>query len=135
MIRKLSALFLGLVIASIAIWPLPASTASISEIVPDKGLVVFYRLRKMGGAAITYSVDHADGSLGILNNGAVLYKYFEPGQHTFYSQVLSGDSIMINVEAGKAYFVQGMVKMGVVAGRPSFTQVDEATGRAAVAGI
>ena len=39
---------------------------------------------------------------------------------------------MINVEAGKVYFVKGEAKMGVVAGRPKFMQVDEATGRAEV---
>ena len=114
---------------------MPVSTASIPEVVPDKGLVVFYRPRRMTGAAITFSVDHAQGSLGILKNGSVLYKYFEPGQHTFCSQVLSADSVMINVEPGKAYFVQGLAKMGVAVARPSFRQVDEATGRAAVAGI
>jgi hypothetical protein len=40
---------------------------------------------------------------------------------------------MINVEAGKVYFVNGEAKMGVVAGRPKFTQMDEGTGRARVA--
>lgn len=133
MFRNLSALLLVPVITMLVILPMPASPASIPEVVPDKGLVVFYRPRKMGGAAITFSVDHVEGSLGILKNGAVLYKYFEPGQHTFYSQVLSGDSVMINVDAGKAYYIKGLVKMGVVVGRPSFTQVNEATGRAAVA--
>jgi hypothetical protein len=50
-----------------------------------------------------------------------------------WSQVISQDSIMINVEAGKVYFVNGEAKMGVVAGRPKFTQMDEGTGRARVA--
>jgi hypothetical protein len=131
MFRMLSPLILLPLFASFALWPIPASTASVPEIVPDKGLVVFYRPKRMAGAAITFSVDHVDGSLGILKNGAVLYKYFDPGAHTFYSQVISGDSIMISVEAGKVYFVQGLTRMGVVAGRPRFTQVDEATGRAA----
>ena len=135
MIRKLTAFFLGPLVAACLMWPVPVSTASIPEVVPDKGLVVFYRPRRMTGAAITFSVDHAQGSLGIMTNGGVLYKYFEPGHHTFYSQVLSGDTVIIHVEAGKAYFVQTLTKMGVVAGRPSFKQVDEGTGRAAVAGL
>jgi hypothetical protein len=115
--------------------PGPALAASVPEVMPDKGLVVFYRPRRMTGAAITYSVDHANGTLGILTNGGVLYKYFEPGHHTFYSQVLSGDTVIIEVEAGKAYFVQGLVKLGVAVGRPNFKRVDEATGRAAVSGL
>lgn len=135
MIRRLSGLFLGPLVAASLMWPVPVPTASIPEVVPDKGLVVFYRPRRMTGAAITFSVDHVQGSLGILTNGSVLYKYFEPGQHTFYSQVLSGDSVMINVEAGRAYFVQGLAKMGVAVARPGFMQVDEATGRAAISAI
>ncbi len=110
MIQKLSALLLVPVATALVSFSLPAMPASIPEASPDKGLVVFYRQRRMAGAAITFSVDHAQGTLGILKNGAVLYKYFEPGMHTFYSQVLSGDSVMIDVVAGKTYFVKGMAK-------------------------
>ena len=135
MIRKLSIFFLGPLVAASLIWPVPALTATVPEVVPGKGLVVFYRLRRMTGAAITFSVDHVDGTLGMLRNGSMLYKYCQPGQHTFYSQVLSGDSVTINVEPGKAYFVQSVARMGVAVARPGFTHVDEATGRAAVTGL
>ncbi|UCD67990.1 MAG: hypothetical protein JSW48_14525 [Betaproteobacteria bacterium] len=47
-------------------------TATVPEVVPGKGLVVFYRLRRMTGAAITFSVDHVDGTLGMLRNGSML---------------------------------------------------------------
>lgn len=133
--RTITTVFLVPLFVGALLWPAPALPASIPEAVPDKGLVVFYRPRRMTGAAITYSVDHANGTLGILTNGGVLYKYFEPGHHTFYSQVLSGDTVIIEVEAGKAYFVQGLVKLGVAVGRPNFKRVDEATGRAAVSGL
>jgi hypothetical protein len=52
-----------------------------------------------------------------------------------WSEVIAQDSIMINVEAGKIYFVRGETTMGVVVARPKFTQVDEATGTAAVANL
>ena len=42
---------------------------------------------------------------------------------------------MIGVEAGKVYFFRGETTMGVVVARPRFTQVDEATGRAAIGGL
>ena len=86
MFRNLSALLLVPVITALISFPMPALSASIPEVVSDKGLVVFYRPRRMTGAAITFSVDHAQGSLGILKNGAVLYKYFEPGQHTLFAR-------------------------------------------------
>jgi hypothetical protein len=132
-IRHTLTLILASVVAALAIFPVPAVPATIPEADPEKGLVVFYRPKKMGGSAIRFNVNHSEGSLGVLNNGAVLYRYFEPGQHQFWSQVISQDSIMINVEAAKVYFVKGEVKMGVVAGRPKFRQVDQATGRAEVA--
>ena len=135
MTRKYAITLLIPLVLGALLWPIPVIPATIPEVVPDKGLVVFYRPRRMAGAAITFSVDHVNGSLGILTNGGVLYKYFEPGHHTFFSQVLSGDTVIIEVEAGKAYFVQGLTRLGVVVGRPSFTRVDEATGRAAVAGM
>lgn len=133
MIRETLMLVLVPMFAAFVIWPTPAVPATITEADPEEGLVVFYRPKRMGGSAIRFNVNHSEGSLGVLNNGAVLYRYFEPGQHQFWSQVISQDSIMINVEAAKVYFVKGEAKMGVVAGRPKFGQVDQATGRAEVA--
>jgi hypothetical protein len=135
MIRKRLLLVLVPVVATFVIWPTPAVTATIPEANPEKGLIVFYRPRKMTAAAIPVHVNHADGPMGTLHNGVVLHRYFQPGQHQFWAQVISQDAIMINVEAGKIYFVRGEATMGLVLGRPKFTQVDEATGRAAVAGL
>ena len=49
----------------------------------------------------------------------------EPGSNTFWSQVISSDSITIEVEEGKTYYIKGTTKMGVVAARPKFNLVDE----------
>jgi hypothetical protein len=38
-------------------------------------------------------------------------------------------------ESGETYFVQGTVRMGIYAGRPKFTVVDEARARTAIAKI
>ena len=133
MIQRTLTLILASIVAALAIFPVPAVPATIPQADSEKGLVVFYRPKKFTASAIRFNVNHPAGSLGILNNGTLLYRYFQPGQHQFWSQVISQDSIMINVEAGKVYFVKGEAKMGVVAGRPKFMQVDEATGRAEVA--
>jgi hypothetical protein len=97
---------------------------------PDKALVVFYRGKKFKGGAIRFDVNHSGGSLGRLGSGTYLFGYFEPGKRQFWSQVIAQDSITLNLEAGKTYFVRGEVKMGVYAGRPSFRQVDEPVARA-----
>jgi len=135
MIRKTQLLVLIQLVVVLLIWPTQGATATIPEAKPDKGLVVFYRPRKMTGAAISVNVHHADGVVGTLRNGTVLHRYLEPGQHQFWSEVISQDSVMINVEAGKIYFVRGETTIGVIVARPKFTQVDDATGRAAVGNL
>lgn len=98
-------------------------------------MVVFYRLGKFGGSAIRFNLSHAEGFMGQLLNDTWLYKSVEPGEHTFWSQVISQDSITIRVEAGKTYYVKGVVKMGLVVGRPTFTQVSEEEGLKDLAGL
>ncbi len=132
MVRKALLSVLIPIVAAFVVWPTPAATATIPEADPEKGLVVFYRPRKMTGAAIPVNVHHADGVVGTLRNGTVLHRYLEPGQHQFWSEVIAQDSIMINVEAGKVYFVRGETTMGIMVARPKFTQMGEAAGRAAV---
>lgn len=127
--------FLVLLIIAMSSWVAPSFSAGIPEAQPDKGLVVFYRLSKFKGKAIKFNVNHTDGVVGRLTSGAILHKYFEPGPQTFYSQVISQDSITVNVEAGKTYFVRGDTKMGLVAGRPRFTLMSESQARSEIANL
>lgn len=106
------------------VWP-----ASVPSIKPDKGLVVFYRLKKAKGAAIRFEISDAGAnSLGNLSNGSVIHKYLEPGQHTFRARspsVDGNDSITLDVAGGNVYYVQGEILWGFPAGRPKFTQNTE----------
>jgi hypothetical protein len=124
--------FVVLAVFSIG-WPVTATAATVPEIQADKGLVVFYRPKKMTGGAIRFSVNHAQGSLGTLNNGTMVFGFFEPGQSQFWSQVISQDGITVTIEPGRVYFVRADVQMGILAGRPKFTIVDEETGRTEIA--
>ena len=128
-------LFLGLVLVVMNAWVEPVIPATIPQAKPDQGLVVFYRLNKFAGKAIRFNVNHSEGYLGQLLAGTVLYKYVDPGTHAFWSQVVSKDSITLNVEAGKTYYVKGEVRMGVVAGRPTFVQMPEARAKADLANL
>ena len=117
--------FLALTVVSMHAWVNPVWPVEIPEAKPDQGLVIFYRLSSFKGGAIRFNVNHATGSIGILGSGTFLYKYLDPGEHTFWSQVISKDAIKIKVEAGKTFYIQGKVKMGVYAGRPKFEKVKE----------
>lgn len=116
-------------------WINPVSSADLPRLEAGKGMVIFYRLGKFGGGAIRFNLNHAEGFMGQLLNDTWLYKSVEPGEHTFWSQVISQDSITIRVEAGKTYYVKGVVKMGLVVGRPTFTQVSEQEGLKDLAGL
>ncbi|MCK5537422.1 MAG: DUF2846 domain-containing protein [Bacteroidales bacterium] len=101
------------------------TSAQIPEPEEGKGLVVFYRTKKFSGGAIKFSVKDSEKSYGQLTNGSIIKIQVEPGEHMFWSQVISSDSITLTIEEGKVYYVKGTVKMGAIAGRPKFNQVDE----------
>lgn len=90
-----------------------------------KGLVVFYRTKKFSGSAIKFSVKDSERAYGQLKNGTIININVEPGEHMFWSQVISSDAITLTIEEGKVYYIKGTVKMGAIAGRPKFNQVDE----------
>ena len=123
---------LACLVIIVALFSEPSISAEIPQADPDKGLVVFYREKNFKGGAIRFNVQHAEGVIGTLGNGTYLYKYLEPGQHTFWSQVISQDSITVTLEAGKVYYVKGETKLGIYAGRPSFTPVSESQAKAAL---
>lgn len=106
------------------IWP-----ASVPSANPDKGLVVFYRLKKAKGAAIRFEITDASAkSLGNLSNGSMIYEYLEPGQYTFRARspsVDGNDSVTLDMAAGEVYYVRGEILWGIPAGRPKFSQQPE----------
>ena len=113
----------------------PAAAAEIPEVKEGKALIAFFREQRMAGAAIQFHVQQNSQPIGSLTNGSVIFRDVDPGQYGFTSQVITGDSLSLTVEADKIYFVQGTVRMGVYAGRPKFTVVGEATARTAIAKI
>ncbi|MCA0933272.1 DUF2846 domain-containing protein [Lutimonas saemankumensis] len=94
-----------------------------------KGTVVFYRIKKFSGGAITFNIQDSERNYGPLKNGGKITVNVDPGERTFFSQVLSADAVTLNIEAGKTYYVKAAVKVGYYAGRPKLTQVDEKTAK------
>lgn len=133
--RKATSIFLSLLLLLAGTWSATANSANIPEVGPDQGLVVFYRPSSFKGGGIRVGVNHAEGMVGQLVNGTYLHKFLAPGAHTFWSQVISQDTITVNVEAGKTYYVLAEVRIGVYAGRPKFTLVSEAQAMSALAAM
>ena len=121
-------IFLASLIIALSTFSSATFTASLPTAKSDQGLVIFYRVSAFKGKAVRFNVNHAEGTLGQLLSGTYLYKYLDPGTHSFFVQGVSvdgQDSITVNVEAGKTYYVKGEVLMGWPAGRPKFTQMSE----------
>jgi hypothetical protein len=129
---RLNVFLVTLVIALTGFSP-PVFTASIPAAKPDKGLVVFYRPSRAKGAAIRFEIfDVAHGSLGQLTNGTIIHRDLDPGSYTFKTSApsVSGeDTIVINVEAGKTYYVKGDIIVGWPTWRPIFRRVSESEGK------
>lgn len=100
----------------------------------ENGTVIFYRTRSAKGGAIGLNITGGDtGTVGVLKNGSKIVKEMPVGEFTFAvsSPSIAGtDSVTINVEAGKTYYVKGEAKLGWPAARSRFTLMDEKKGKA-----
>jgi len=121
--------------ACIGVFFNPAFAAEIPEAKADKALVVFYRVKSMKGGAIGFNVMQGQEAIGALANGSMFYRYVDPGQHTFWSQVISQDAVTIDVEAGKTYYIEGVTLIGLVVARPQLRRADESQAKAAIANL
>ena len=113
---------------SMGLSPVSVIAASLPEIKPDMGLVVFYRNSSFKGGAVHLNIRSSDGSAGILKSGTMFYKYFEPGSRTFdvsTPSVAGSDLLTLDIEAGNTYFVRGEVLIGWPVGRPALRQESE----------
>lgn len=107
----------------------PVFAASIPQAQPDKGLVVFFRVKKAKGAALRFQISDGTGkSVGDLSNGSTFHMYLTPGQHTFKVRAPSldgSDSVTLNLAPGETQYLQGEILWGWPTGRPKFTNVPE----------
>lgn len=126
--KRLSIFLISSVVALIA-FSAPALTAELPTAQPDKALIIFYRNSSIKGKAIRFEInDSGKRSIGTLRSGTIIHEYLEPGEHTFMvrSPSVDGqDSITLNVEEGKIYYVKGEILWGWPAGRPKFIQKSE----------
>jgi hypothetical protein len=99
---------------------------------PTKSSIYLYRNENFGGVIpLTVSLD------GKMAGQTAAMTYFlwevEPGSHEIASHAENVSTLKLSTEAGKAYYVWQEVKMGLWMARSQLQQVDEATGRKAVA--
>jgi Protein of unknown function (DUF2846) len=102
---------------------------------PGKGLVHFYREKKLEGWGVGYNIRDGEKKIGGLPNGSYFVYDATPGPHRFSASTESTAERTIEVQPGKTYYVRGEVEMGLFVGRPHLTIVDPAEGASAINGL
>lgn len=105
--------------------PAAADTAPAAE--SGSGTVIFFRPSKFVGAAVGFKVRENGQELGKLRNGKFFVLQVAPGVHQYEVHSEAKDVLTLEVEAGQTYYVQGVLGIGIVAGRPNLTPSDAAT--------
>ena len=130
--RKIPILFSLLACAAFILPVTAEETAKDTD--KAEGTVIFYRTRSAKGGAVRLNITGGDnGTVGLLTNGSKIVKQLPVGEVTFVvtSPSIAGrDSVTINVEAEKTYYVKGEALLGFPAARSKFTLMDEAKGKA-----
>lgn len=82
----------------------------------DTGTVIFFREKKMMGAAISYKVRENGVELCKLGSGSFCTVEVEVGKHAYVTKTEATDVLNMEVESGETYYVQASISMGVMAG-------------------
>ncbi|MGL4632294.1 MAG: hypothetical protein ACRCVT_13915 [Leadbetterella sp.] len=97
----------------------------------DYAVVYFYRPGNYyEGGVISYKLRLDDNTkIGRIRNGGKFeYRTSKTGMHKFWGQTESQDSVMIDIQKGKEYFVRCGLKPGVVIGRPELFVIENRVG-------
>lgn len=93
-------------------------------------MALVYVVRPSGfGAAIRMRVTCDGISIGSTNGKRYIYSFVKPGKREFISKAENKDELVLMVEAGKTYFFEQKVQMGIVAARNQLERLDETDGR------
>jgi hypothetical protein len=91
------------------------------------GTVVFFREKKMMGAAIRYKVRENGVELCKLGSGTFCAIQVPVGAHEYVVQTEAKDALKLEVESGETYYVQATISMGVMAGHANLTPATKET--------
>ena len=118
--------------ASVPMTP-PEADASAKRFQPRPGMANIYLYRnETFGAAVTMSVSLDGRIMG--RTGPKTYFLWEvpPGRHEIQSHTENLETLAVNAEAGKSYYIWQEVKMGMFSPRSLLQLMPEAEGRTGV---
>ncbi len=97
----------------------------------DYALVNIYRPTSFIAPMIGYKIRLDDDTIiGRVRNGEKFtYKIKDFGPHKFWGKTEAQDSVIIDIQKGKEYYIRCGMKPGVVAGRPEIALIENHMGR------
>lgn len=99
----------------------------------DKAGLYIYR-NTFGGQALKKTVTLDGTVIGETANKVYFFKEITPGQHVISTESeFSDNTVSFQADAGKNYFAEQYIKVGVFVGGAGVRMVDEATGKKEVA--
>lgn len=102
---------------------------------PGKGLVYFYRERKVQLSLYGYDIEEHAKPIGAVKNGTYFFVQASPGPHTYTGYMEAASSRTIEVEAGHTYYIECGIEMGVLTGRSSLKIANETEAKAVLQGL
>lgn len=129
------ALLLTLLMSGCATVPMASSLedaeAKLFKTNPDKSTLYIYRNEMLGGA-VKMEVDLNGEYIGTNVAQTYIKKEVNPGKHTLVSHAENDDTLTIETQKNRNYFIWQEVKMGVLYARTKLTLVTDEIGRAGV---
>jgi hypothetical protein len=124
---------LGLLAAVALLVPCMVSGQETAEpaapVTADTGAatVIFFREKKMLGAAIRFKVREKGVELCKLGSGTFCTLQVPAGTHLYDVHTEAKDQLTMDVKPGETYYVVSTISMGAFAGHPKLTVTDKAT--------
>ena len=81
---------------------------------PEGKAVVYFVRTSSTGFAINFSYFDSTKLIGVFNGPKYIRYECEPGQHLFWARSENRDFVEAELEAGKIYFIEAIVKMGAI---------------------
>ena len=104
----------------------------LPEAPPDKAMVYVVRPTMWGNKIQTKLA--VDGQwVGVTRGNNYFFFTLEPGEHHFCSDAENRSLLTLKVEAGKTYYLQQKIKMGMWKARNKLVALDEAEGKKGLA--
>lgn len=108
----------------------PAEDQRLRTMTPPEDMALVYFVRPSSlGSAIKMGVT-CDGTLiGSTHGKRYIFATVKPGKREFVSTAENKDDLVLVLEAGKTYFIEQQVKMGIIAARNRLERLEEAEGQ------